>query len=345
MDWYLRGEDSRLLSVLRHQVTAYLRRHGEEGCDVADATLVMEEIVGNALRHASGPVWISLSWRERSPHLTVRDLGPGFDPSRLEAIAQLTLDDPVALNDPATTGPNGTSSPEPANPAVRTTSVAALRERRNGGGMEVRAVLPVTKPPAVSHDPPRHTLGSFPILSEPEPRGGFARELFLRALVVQLAHTLELHHGPDAAEAAVAQVGIDVGGRMEEEYRLATAVVGRLTPDQMADCFVRLKNAMDGAFHVVEANEERIVLGNRRCPFGGVVRQAPSLCRMTSSVFGGIAARNRDDGAAVLAEERLAVGDPECKVIIYLGEPPEAARPYAHRYASPPTITQPALRT
>ena len=38
---------------------------------------------------------------------------------------------------------------------------------------------------------------------------------------MQLARTIEDHHGPDAAEAAVAQVGMDVGGQMEQEFRLA----------------------------------------------------------------------------------------------------------------------------
>jgi len=62
---------------------------------------------------------------------------------------------------------------------------------------------------------------------------------------------------------------------------------------------------------------------------------APSLCRMTSSVFGGIAALNSDDGAAVLIEERIGVGDPGCRVVVYLGEPPEAVRPHVHRYMPP----------
>ena len=56
---------------------------------------------------------------------------------------------------------------------------------------------------------------------------------------------------------------------------------------------------------------------------------------MTSSVFGGIAARNNDEGAAVVLEERIAVGDPGCRVVVYLTEPPSGTRLLAHHYARP----------
>jgi predicted ArsR family transcriptional regulator len=152
---------------------------------------------------------------------------------------------------------------------------------------------------------------------------------------VQLAQTIEVQHGQDSADAAVAQVGTDVGGQMEEGFRLAMAITGRMTSEQIGRCYVRLKHAIDGGFRVLEATPERIVLVNDRCPFGTAVQQAPSLCRMTSSVFGGIAARNSDRGASVLLEERIAVGDPGCRVIVDLNVPATAAAPEAHHYASP----------
>lgn len=39
---------------------------------------------------------------------------------------------------------------------------------------------------------------------------------------------------------------------------------------------------------------------------------------MTLSVFGGISSRNKG-GATVVLEEHIAVGDPECRVVIHLG--------------------------
>ncbi len=92
---------------------------------------------------------------------------------------------------------------------------------RNGGGAVVSATLPVKKPSARSYDPQRHVVDALPAHQEALPEGGFGKESFLRALVVQLVRAIEYQQGLGAAEAAVAQVGIDVGGRMKEEYRLA----------------------------------------------------------------------------------------------------------------------------
>ena len=104
--------------------------------------------------------------------------------------------------------------------------------------------------------------------------------------------------------------GGGVPARARDRRRALTA--------QIADLYVRLKAAIGGDFYVIEADERRIVLGNRACPFGDAVRRAPGLCRMTSSVFGGIAARNAG-GASVVLEERIALGDPECRVVVWLG--------------------------
>jgi len=147
-----------------------------------------------------------------------------------------------------------------------------------------------------------------------------------------MARSVEGEEGPEVAEALVAQVGTNIGGRMEEEYRRARDLVGALRPDQVADLYVRLK-AINGDFYVIEANEDRIVLGNRACPFGEAVKQATGLCRMTSSVFGGIAARNFGE-ASVMLEERIAVGDPECRVVVSLSPQASKEASPAHSYTA-----------
>lgn len=319
MDWYLDGEDPSRVGVLRRQISGYLARHAAPHSALDEAELVVAETVGNAVRHAGGPIWVSLSWRELSPTLEVRDLGPGFDPDELTAARNAPLDDPFAESG------RGLFLISRLAPSLQ----ARLRA---AGGMTVSVVLPVRKPAVLSPGPLQRTAGSLPSLDEAQPEGGFGKEAFLRALVVQLAQTVELQHGPDAADAAVAQVGVDIGGQMEDEFRAAERIVGRMTPQQLAQCYVRLKHAIDGGFFLVEADEHRIVLGNTHCPFGEAVRQAPSLCRMTSSVFGGIAARNSGHSASVTLEERIAVGDPGCRVVVHLGEPSEAEQPLAHRY-------------
>lgn len=204
---------------------------------------------------------------------------------------------------------------------------------REAGGAVVSAVLPVSRPPSQNIDPPRSLLPSLPADEEMTTDGTYRRESFLRALVVQLAQTVELVDGPGTADAMVAQVGTDVGGRMEEAYRSVHGVDGDLDVGQMAELFVDLKRAIGGGFSVVEVHDDRIVLENTACPFGDAVKRAPALCRMTSSVFGGIARRNRG-ASAVDLEQRIAVGDHQCRVTVWLTAPGVDREPFLHLYGS-----------
>jgi anti-sigma regulatory factor (Ser/Thr protein kinase) len=339
VDWYVTPDDPAAISALRHQVRDYLARHAAEGSDLSVAELVLQELLTNAIEHTAGGAWVRLTWLEEQPDITIWDLGPGFDVAHdvsRRAIPDVGLD----ATDAAGSSPYPLDVDELDEGGRGLFLVTHLAEEfdvavRAGGGSRVHARLPVHRAASRSIDPPRPRTDSLPHLDEAQPGGGFSRDSFLRALVVQLSQGLEQSGGPDLGESVVAEVGTAVGGQMEAEYRAATGVVGRLTPEQMAECFVRLKHAIEGRFYVVELTEDRVVLGNERCPFGNAVRRSPALCRMTSAVFGGIAARNHDVGAAVVLEERIAVGDPGCRVVIHLGEAPAAARRFAHRYRAP----------
>lgn len=315
MDWYLDGRDRDAISHLRREIAAYLARHGARGGDVAGAELAVSELLTNVGRHAPGPAWVHLDWSGVRPRIDVHDLGPGFEP------------DP-RLPDDRMQSSGGRGLYVVSNVA----SWLSVRAKQ-AGGAKVSAELPVERAAQRDHDPPRGRADALPAREEAHADGTFGKESFLRALVVQLAAAVETQEGPDAAEAAIAQVGADVGGRMEEEYRRAHGIVGELSLQQIADLYVRLKAAIDGDFYVVEATPERIVLGNRACPFGAVVKRAPGLCRMTSSVFGGIASRNAG-GATVVLEERIAVGDPECRVVVWLGGARRGEWVAAHEYGT-----------
>ncbi|MFV2018342.1 ATP-binding protein [Micromonospora sp. LOL_023] len=314
MDWLLAPATGTAAAALRTELTAFLRRHAQDLEDVGDAALVVSELVGNAVQHAGGPVWVSLDWTHPQPMLTVHDLGPSFD---LEHLAL-----------PTTANERGRGL-WLVSQLAKDLDVVTKR----GDGKRVQAVLAVSRRVETSFDPLRRHLNPLPAADEAGP-SGFGREAFLRALVVEIARTAEATQGPAVVEQMVAQVGATVGGQMEDEYRRARDVVARLAPEQVSDCYLRLKSAIDGDFYVISVTADTIVLGNRRCPFGDTVRQAPALCRMTSSVFGGIAARNHEH-AVVLLDERIAVGDPECRVTVLLGD---TARnnPGGHHYHAVP---------
>src|SRR4051794_10771125 len=322
VEWALDGHSKEGLTALRHEIAAYLRRHATTGSDLAGAEIVVAELLANAVEHAPGPAWARVIWTGDRPRLEVHDLGGGFEL------------DPVL--------------PPASRPRGRGLYLAdafvddLARASKRAGGSVVSATLPVRRARPASDDPPRPTVSPLPSSEEALEDGTFGREAFLRALLVELAEATEAREGPDAVVALVAQVGANVGGRMEEAYRRVRSLTGRLSPDEMGDLYVRLKGAMGGDFYVVEADEHRIVLGNRRCPFGSVVRRQPGLCRMTSSVLGGIAARNTG-GSAVTLEERIAVGDPECRIVVW-PRPPAPGRTATRRRSSRPIPNAPSSR-
>lgn len=143
------------------------------------------------------------------------------------------------------------------------------------------------------------------------------RDLFLRTLIRELSGTLQDVVGLSEASGFISVVGQRIGEQINADYRHALQVPA-LTREQVAEVLVDLKRRIQGDFRVVEQDDERIVLANRRCPFGDKVVGRPSMCMMTSNVFGVIAAENLGQ-AKVALEETIADGAPGCRVVVYLG--------------------------
>ncbi|UOZ07117.1 methanogen output domain 1-containing protein [Amycolatopsis sp. WQ 127309] len=314
MDWFLDRQDRASASLLRREITGYLGRHAVDQAEqIDDAALIVAELLANAYDHGRGDIWVSLQWTEVRPVLEVHDMGEAFTLPREAPTAEQYRGRGLWL-------------------VSQFSSELAVAAKRAGGKF-VRSVLPVVRPVELTLDLPARRVSPLPAMSEARPEGGFGRESFLRALVVQLSTAVEQQQGPEAAQRAIAQVAADIGGQMEQEYRDAIATqAAQLAPEQIAECLVRLKAAIGGTFHAVEITGDRLVFVNSDCPFGAAVRQSPSLCRMTSSVFGGIAARNVGESAVTL-EERIAVGDPQCRVVVHLGAAAAKAE-NAHRYTA-----------
>jgi predicted ArsR family transcriptional regulator len=142
------------------------------------------------------------------------------------------------------------------------------------------------------------------------------RDLFLRTLLRELSGTLEDVVGVDEASGFISVVGARIGYQLDVAYREALDAPA-LTRDQVADVLVDLKRRIEGDFAVESSDDDRIVLTNRACPFGDKVVGRPSLCMMTSNVFGSIAAENLGY-AKVELQETIARGDAGCRVTVHL---------------------------
>jgi hypothetical protein len=142
------------------------------------------------------------------------------------------------------------------------------------------------------------------------------RDVFTRILIRELSGTLQDVVGLEEASGFVSLVGHRMGDHINSEYKRALRV-DKLTRPQVRDVLVDLKRRIQGDFYVIEESDEKIVLGNRRCPFGDKVLDRPALCMMTSNVFGSIAAENLGYSKVVL-EETIAQHSPGCRVVVYL---------------------------
>ena len=149
------------------------------------------------------------------------------------------------------------------------------------------------------------------------------RDVFLRTLLRHLAGTLQEVVGLEEASGFVSVVGQRIGEEIDTAYRAALSV-DRLSREQVGDVLVDLKRRIQGDFFIVEEDDEKIVLGNRACPFAEKVVGRPALCMMTSNVFGSIAAQNLGY-AKVAIEQAIARGDTGCRVVVYL-RPTDAAQ-------------------
>jgi predicted ArsR family transcriptional regulator len=156
------------------------------------------------------------------------------------------------------------------------------------------------------------------------------RDVFLRDLIRHLSGTLQDVVGLDEASGFVSVVGQRVGEQMNNMYKSALQV-DSLSREQVSDVMVDLKRRIHGDFYVIEEDNEKIVLGNRQCPFGDKVLGRPSMCMMTSNVFGTIGAENLGYSKVVL-KETIARGDAGCVVVVYLKPTAEAESAEGREY-------------
>lgn len=160
------------------------------------------------------------------------------------------------------------------------------------------------------------------------------RDAFTQVLVGELAATLQDVIGVDEMAGFVSIVGQRMGRQIDAAYRRALDEPS-LDRGQLPEVLVDLKRRIGGAFFVIEQDDDRIVLGNRACPFAEQVRGRPSLCMMTSNVFGSIAADNLGY-AKVSIDEAIARGDAGCHVTVWLRRSAAAADADGREYFSDP---------
>ncbi len=79
MWWSFAAAEAAQAEFLRPAFMAYLRARGAEDSDYDSAELIFGELIGNVVRHAPGPIAVTVRWNSEAPVLVVADRGAGFD--------------------------------------------------------------------------------------------------------------------------------------------------------------------------------------------------------------------------------------------------------------------------
>ncbi|MGR8999500.1 MAG: sigma 54-interacting transcriptional regulator [Gammaproteobacteria bacterium] len=141
--------------------------------------------------------------------------------------------------------------------------------------------------------------------------------LFLQTFVAQsIEVSTKIGNRKADDRSYIEQLGLTASDCFETAYRQKSGQDGPLDHDTYADMIIEIKNKIGGNFSRESCEPGMVRVVNTRCPFGEAVMQAPELCQMTSSVFGGIAARNFGY-AKVILDKRIAMGDGMCEARIY----------------------------
>ncbi len=157
-----------------------------------------------------------------------------------------------------------------------------------------------------------------------------ARDPFMRTLIRHLTGTLEEVVGVEESAGFFSVVGQRMGQEINESYRAAMDA-DSFNREEVAEVLVDLKHRIAGDFYIIEQSDEKIVLGNRACPFGDKVEGRTSMCMMTSNVFGAITARNLGY-AKVELQKTIADGHHECRIVVYLKQNAESEEADGREY-------------
>ena len=190
--------------------------------------------------------------------------------------------------------PDGPLPGEPAGPGLtRVHELAARMYADHGADDGVTMDLNVARPPERDIDPPPVD----PATMDPD------RPIELIGLIAS-----EIGSGR-SLEEATARAGATLAERTAR-----TAPLDR-SADSVADAIIAAENDLGAEFEKVMVRKDRIVLRNRRCPFGPAA--SPAMCRFTSALAGGIGARAAGR-AEVAVTESLASGDHQCHLTVDL---------------------------
>ncbi|MCL5981849.1 MAG: ATP-binding protein [Firmicutes bacterium] len=150
------------------------------------------------------------------------------------------------------------------------------------------------------------------------------REKLYLQLLVDFLLLNEIVATPLAAQF-VLKVGLKQSLRLEDDYREARGLEGRLLSEQFVELMRSFLRQLGSEHTIAYYDGEMVVLTCHRCPFGHMLMKAHLLCQVIASVFGGIAARNFSYSKVSVENSLAARRSSSCQITVFLVETARAA--------------------
>lgn len=141
-------------------------------------------------------------------------------------------------------------------------------------------------------------------------------DVYLGKLFVELLDSLQKVVDTEENSEHINIVAKNTSREIDRKYKSALQVYN-LSQVQLAQVLVDFYNQIKSDFYIIEVSNEKIVFGNRKCPFVEKIGDFPDICMMTSHMFGSIAAENLGY-AKVDLQETIAKGNQGCRIVVYL---------------------------
>lgn len=142
------------------------------------------------------------------------------------------------------------------------------------------------------------------------------KETFYLSILTELDSLMEDVIGTEECRGFLGMVADKISVLFQHQYQQAVPDM-LMSPLNIAHILVDLKRRIGGEFSIRSVSPVKIVLHNKRCPFGDAVIQRRSLCAMTANVFGKITS-DATGYAAIELDKTIANGDGHCNIVIHL---------------------------
>lgn len=138
---------------------------------------------------------------------------------------------------------------------------------------------------------------------------------FFQTLVSHMTQTMHHVLGEDHAEAFLSIVSQQLGDQVNQNYQQALHV-DQLDQEQVVAVIMDFKKRIGGEFYVIDEYPDRLILGNRHCPFAPLIEDQPMFCQVTANFIGTISADNLGY-ARVNVDQSMAQGHDHCQITIF----------------------------